>query len=473
MTQQDDDIVQKLHEAMQLRKSGLFQEALQVLHEVVLQVPACAPAYNNIGSIYFALQQYHLAIQAYQTALDIRPDYIDVYYNLGLAYSKMQQDDNALVAYRALLSLAPQHFGARFQLGCLLSRRQQFNEAAQAFKAALDKQSDHFESLANLAVCYLYLGLVDKAAEIYLRALEVKPDDKDVLFNLGVIHMQQGYAKDGVSYYLRAVKTCPDFFEAHQNLGAIYLMRRDNKNALLHFREALRIKPDAEALRHTIKIIMNDKNLTGSSSVYIQSLFDSYADYYDAHLSAHLHYQVPEKLYSALRDADVLNVNNLLIVDVGCGTGLCGELFKPHASYLVGIDLSEKMLEVAAAKKLYDELVLVEAVHYLANQTTYYDLILAGDVLVYFGQLEEWMAAVKHSLKPNGYFAFNVEITNEADYCLTQSGRFAHHQQYLERLASEYGFTITMMRSVVLREQQAEQVRGYLCLWQSHGSGVR
>ena len=38
------------------------------------------------------------------------------------------------------------------------------------------------------------------------------------------------------------------------------------------------------------------------------------------------------------------------ILDLGCGTGLCGPLFKPMASTLIGIDLSEKMIAQAAQK---------------------------------------------------------------------------------------------------------------------------
>jgi predicted TPR repeat methyltransferase len=458
-------IVAKMQQANQLKSEGLYAEAVNMLKAVLAEDPECAPAYNNIGTIYYALRDYPLAIQAYQFALDYRPDYIDAYYNLGLAFGKMHRHDEALTVYRALLMLAPNHPGAHFQLGSLLMRRQQFVEAANEFTLMLDLFPEHFETLSNIAVCYLRLGRISQAAECYLRALEVVPDDREILFNLGVIHMQQGYAEAGLNYYLRAVKAHPDFFDAHHNLGAIYLMRRDYENALLHFREALRIKPDTEALRHTIKIMMRDKNLTGSSPEYIQALFDSYADYYDAHLRAHLHYQVPEKLYSALVDWKVLASHQLSILDIGCGTGLCGELFKPHARQLIGVDLSPKMLAVAAEKNLYDELIAADALSYLATHPAPFDLVLAGDVLVYFGELNSLVAAVSQSLTPQGCFAFNVEITTEQDYILTVSGRFAHHQNYLERIAEENGFEILSMHPDALRQQEAEPVQGYLCVW--------
>ena len=466
------DIVLRLQSANRFKSEGLYHEARQELEAIIVSEPRCAPAYNNLGTIYFHLKEYTLAIQSYQAALDIRPDYIDVYYNLGLAYLRMSRDEEALTAYLALIALVPTHPGAHFQLGCLMMKRQRFLEASQSFNLIAESHQSHFESLANLAVCHLHLGRLDQAVKCYLRALDIIPSDHDILFNLGVIHIQQGYAAEGVKYYLRAVKVNPDFFDAHHNLGTIYLMRRDHENALLHLREALRIQPEAEALRHTIKILMQDDQLTGSAPQYIQSLFDSYADYYDVHLRAHLQYQVPEKLYALLNDSGVLPAQELRIVDIGCGTGFCGELLRPHASHLVGVDLSPNMLSAAAEKEIYDELIVVDAVQYLADQASALDLIVAGDVLVYFGELEALMLAASQALAARGYFAFNVELTSKSDYALTSSGRFAHHQEYLEQLAKTYGFTVIAMRPEILRRQQDEPVPGYLCLWQLQGSGA-
>lgn len=456
----------RLHLANILKAAGNYEEAVSELQKVIAADPDCAPAFNNLGTVYFAQKKYELASQAYHAALDVRPDYMDAYYNLGLTEARLGRDDEALTAYRALLALAPAHTGAHFQLGCFLMKRRQFSEAIAEFEGILQAHPHHFESLSNLAACYLQTGRFHQAAAIYLRALEITPEDRDTLFNLGVIHMQQGYARDAANYYLRVVKAHPDFYDAHHNLGTYFLMARDRENALLHFREALRIKPGDESSRHLIRILMQDEQLKSSAPEYIQSLFDSYADYYDAHMRVHLQYVTPEKIVAAVQAAGVLKQDKLDIVDIGCGTGLCGMLFKPYARRLIGVDLSEKMLAVAAQKNIYDELVSADIIPWLTTQQAAFDLALAGDVLVYFGELDELIAVVKQSLKPHGYFAFNVEMTTKEDYVLTSSGRFAHHQSYLERLAAKYGFNIISTASSALRRDAGGHISGYLCLWQ-------
>lgn len=464
------DSVIQLQSANRLKNEGRYQEAVQVLQAVIASDPDCAPAYNNLGAIYYLCKDYYLAANAYQSALDVRPDYIDAYYNLGLACIKCNDYEQALSVFKSLLKLKPDHMGAHFQLGSLFLQRNDYKSAEVEFTWVVDYYPEHFESLANLALCYLHLGKLDVAVKLYLRALAINADDADILYNLGVIHMQQGYAAVGLEYYLQAVKSNPDYFQAHYNLAGAFLMRRDYEKAKLHFMEALRVKPDDEVLKHTLKILQQDTSLTGSAPAYIQSLFDSYADHYEPHLRTYLQYQVPEKLQNALL-AVGLPPGQLDILDLGCGTGLCGELFASVAKRMVGIDLSPKMLEVAEAKGIYQELQALDVLDYLQAHTKEFDLVLAADVLVYFGELEALLQGAKQALKVGGLFAFNVELGAKSDFVLTSSGRFAHDQAYLERLAREFGFEICLLKEEVLRYQDNEPVHGYISVMRA-GSGA-
>jgi predicted TPR repeat methyltransferase len=464
------EIVIKLQAANRLKAERKYQEAVQMLQDVIRDDPQCAPAYNNIGAIYFLCEDFQLAVAAYQVALDLQPNYLDAYYNLALAQTRCHLIEEATITYRALLTLNPEHAGARFQLGCIFMRRQEYKLALAEFNEVLKLHPNHFESLANLALCYLQTGSLDKAAKCYWQALELVPEDGDILFNLGVIHMQQGYTAEGIQYYQRAVKAQPDYFDAHHNLAAAFLMRRNYEEAQRHFQEALRIQPDNEALRHTLQILQQDKSLTGSAPAYIRSLFDSYADYYEPHLLTHLHYQVPQKLNDVFLSVTAKQDIAGPVLDLGCGTGLCASLLKTHATKLVGVDLSPNMLAIAAQKNLYDDLIAADAIQYLESQDHTYQLIAAADVVVYFGDLDKLVAGVAHALKQGGWFLFNVEANAEPGFALTLSGRFAHHADYLNATAARYGFTVVSMREAVLRSQDETPVSGYLCVFRYDGA---
>src|SRR5207245_6254227 len=93
----------------------------------------------------------------------------------------------------------------------------------------------------------------------------------------------------------------------------------------------------------------------------------------------------------------------------GCGTGLCGDGFRPLARRLVGVDLSPGMLERARARGCYDELVCEELTAYVRRCEERFDLITAADVFCYFGDLTAVFAATAALLRPGGRFIFSVE----------------------------------------------------------------
>ena len=110
---------------------------------------------------------------------------------------------------------------------------------------------------------------------------------------------------------------------------------------------------------------------------------------------------------SRTRTSDALE--SLDVLDAGCGTGLCGPLVAPYARRLVGVDLSEGMLARARARNVYDELVRRELTAYLHDCTGAFDVIVSADTLVYFGPLEEVLAAAGNALRAGGVLIFTVE----------------------------------------------------------------
>lgn len=461
------DPVPRLHLANILKAKGLYGQAIDVLLTVLEQYPHFAAAYNNLGTVYYVQENWSEAVRAYENAIAIQSDYIDAYYNWGLALIKLKKINKAITVYEGILALNAQHVGARFQLACLHMQKNQYPMAIEQLSLIEKVHPFHVETQSNLATCFLKLGQLDEAKQHYLQALKIIPNDIQTLFNLGVLHMQQGEIDKAITSYMDAVNIDPDFFAAQNNLGVAFLALKNQEKALYHFREAARIEPKNEAIQHTVNILTQKKDLSTSPLSYVQSLFDSYADHYEAHLLQALHYEVPQWLYDIVQESQAnLHASSWDILDLGCGTGLCGKLFKPLAHTLVGVDISAKMLEQAAQKHIYDELVQADILRFASAKKDSYDLIIAGDVIVYFGDLMELFSTVHKALKRNGLFVFNAEQGQKNDYEMTNSGRFVHRKQYIEQLVEQAGFTIMQYREHVMRTQQHEPVRGHIYLLQ-------
>lgn len=451
-----------LHYANVLKANGELRQAEKFLQNLIQTNPQYAAGYNNLGTVYFAQQRFEEAVQAFQKAIEVQENFLDAYYNLGLAYTRLQRDTEAQNAYAALLNLMPTHAGALFQSGNLYLKHSEHVSALNRFTKLAEIYPQHFETQSNLGTLYLKLNQYVQAQHHYLKALEIQSEDSQVLFNLGVISMQQHAVEDALNYYLRTITIDPLHFDALYNLGFIYLSKMDHQQALDYFQKALLLQPENVALNHTIHILKEDKNIKNSPPEYVRSLFDSYAANFDTHLLQHLHYQVPELMFQSLKEILPTTQQSLDVLDLGCGTGLCGELFKPYAKKLVGVDLSEKMLAIARERGIYDSLYVAEILAFLKDQTARFDLILAGDVLVYFGELNELFSAIHAALKPSGLFIFDIEKGENSDYQLTLSGRFAHTKRYIRQLAMQYSFQILKEDEVSIRTQNHKAVQGYL-----------
>jgi tetratricopeptide (TPR) repeat protein len=69
--------------------------------------PDSAAAYNQLGILYRKLGRFTDAVESYQRALEIQPDYALAHLNLGVLYDLyLQQPDKALLEFESYVSIA-------------------------------------------------------------------------------------------------------------------------------------------------------------------------------------------------------------------------------------------------------------------------------------------------------------------------------------------------------------------------------
>ncbi|HEV7319189.1 MAG TPA: methyltransferase [Ensifer sp.] len=206
-------------------------------------------------------------------------------------------------------------------------------------------------------------------------------------------------------------------------------------------------------------------------SLYVERLFDDYADRFDQALVEKLGYTVPQKLAALLQS----HTGGLIfehVTDLGCGTGLFGERIRDQAQFLEGFDLSVNMLAKAEAKSTYDRLARADlsltpdASGIFGNfAPERADLVSAADVLMYLGNLDSVFDITTRLLAGNGYFAFSVEDAGDiADFVLRPSLRYAHGEAYVRSLCAAHGLELIATERTVIRMDAGEPIFGILFL---------
>lgn len=253
-----------------------------------------------------------------------------------------------------------------------------------------------------------------------------------------------------------ALDLAPRWAAGWYRLGELHEMAGQIEGAVRAFDVALALNP-ADPFGAGLKraLILGAPVTESMPPAFIELLFDQYAPRFDRALVQGLGYRGPGLLLEALK-ADGF-AYAACALDLGCGTGLMGEVLRPFCARLEGMDLSAGMLAKARAKGVYDQLDKAD-IAALTLDGPRYDLIVAADVFIYLGALERVISWCAGSLRPGGRLAFTVELCDAGDIELRDSRRFAHSRAYVAGLLDRAGFTGVTQRDCVLRADRGADI---------------
>ncbi|MGO9244079.1 MAG: tetratricopeptide repeat protein [Verrucomicrobiia bacterium] len=150
--------------------------AFSVVFNLLASAKRCAEAHNNWGITLQGLGQVQEAMEQYEQALRISPDYASAHNNLGAALMKQGKVQEAISHYDQALRLKPDDAEAHNNLGAALRRRGMVQEAIGHYEQAVRLKPDFAEAQFNWGVALEQLGRTPEAIQHYEQALRIKPD---------------------------------------------------------------------------------------------------------------------------------------------------------------------------------------------------------------------------------------------------------------------------------------------------------
>ncbi len=352
----------------------------------------------------------------------------------------------------------------QYNLGLALYGQEKFDQAGEAFLRAAAINGDDPDYWYNGGLALKQAGRFGEALDAYQRAMALSPDDPDLLYNMGCCLQAADRIAEAAATYDQVLSLDPDHVSALANLAYCCHRRGDLAAAAELYRRLLVLRPDHAQARYLLDGL-EGKNSDGPPPGYVSQLFDEYAARFDHDLVHRLGYRVPSLL------ADMLTVRlgpgrgEMVVVDLGCGTGLSGEILHPWAGHLTGVDLSANMVAEAGKKGCYDRLAVADVVSFL-NQWAGppIELLVAADVLAYMGNLEPLFGAASPRVPAGGMFCFSTERGEGRDWQQRPSGRYSHDHAYIVRLARAHGWEILDSREAEIRREGDRWLVGGLYL---------
>jgi predicted TPR repeat methyltransferase len=381
---------------------------------------------------------------------------------------------SAVELYARILARFPDADLVLYNQGLALFALDRFSEAATAFSEAAAIRQDDADTWFNLGLALKQGRRYAEAVNAYQRALELQPDDLDILFNLANCCREGGDVEQAADCYARLLALEPEHASALNNAAYLCHLRHDYAQAEQLYKRLLKLRPEHPGALHMLAALSGKAESTPENA-YVRDLFDQYSDTFEQSLVEKLEYRVPELLFDCVRrcqadqkcqvrqaTAEGVRPSSVNCLDLGCGTGLAGNIFRPVCADLTGVDLSKKMIAQAADKEVYDRLVADDVVLFMQKEERQYDLLVAADLFTYLADLEPLLLAAYERIHPGGLFVFSTEHGEEQDWLVRPTGRFAHHPDYVVDTAERSGWRLVCSEQADLRREGDAWVRGDL-----------
>ena len=393
-----------------------------------------------------ALQLYHKVLNLDENAPEALLGAADIY----LARGDLER---AELYYKKSFDITRDIAGAHLNYGTLLYRSGRKSEALEEYRAAAVLEPERPEISYNLALVLKDLGDYEEALGLMFNAHQRAPERED--FAAGIMETLTGLAAENAELALKIAENWQ------------------------------KIEPDNVFSRRILAGISGMPAESGDDRLYAEKLFDNFAATYDETLER-LNPQITAEF---LRRHGAAAGN---VLDLGCGTGLAAQALKTADNTFDGADVSANMLEAARRKGLYRELYQADAATLLRKMAAGtevntavphndYDLILAFDVFCYMGNLEEILTAAADLMRQTDRrraesgkteaarampeLWFTTESADEErgkDFYLTATGRYKHQRAYVEKTLQDAGFAEIDAYPLVLRQENGEDVPGFL-----------
>jgi len=212
---------EELNSVYFLYSSGKSQEAVDKINDLHKDYPNIPILFNILGACYESLGQLENAIKAFETAINIKPNYDEAYFNLGVVIKRTGSLSRAIISYKNAIQIKPNYPEAHNNLGTALKEDGQLEAAIESYEWAIAYKPDFAESHNNLGNALIDSGNLDGAIKSYEKAIASNSKYAEPYNNLGNAFKQLGQLDEAIKNYEMALMINPKFVESHLELSRI------------------------------------------------------------------------------------------------------------------------------------------------------------------------------------------------------------------------------------------------------------
>ncbi|HVF66050.1 MAG TPA: tetratricopeptide repeat protein [Pyrinomonadaceae bacterium] len=218
----------------------------------------------NKGQDAHAKKNYEQAIELYDEALKLRPDFAEVEFQKAGALVALKRTAEAEKSYRRASEIRPAWPLPPAALGLLLARTHGREREAEApLRRALELDAKNLTAIIALAELRARAGDATEAVTLWRRATELKPEDASLWVERGRSERASKDAAAALKSFARALELDAPNVEARLARADLYLESDDKEHALEDVR-ALEAQAKAQSDSKLLIAVANRFGLLGT-----------------------------------------------------------------------------------------------------------------------------------------------------------------------------------------------------------------
>src|SRR5438309_8446524 len=179
-------------------RTGDFNQALQLAQTQLQRSPKSATLWTLKGIALSKLRRDKEALTAYNTALNISPEYLAALEGAAeLEYST--GSSRAVLLLNRIVKLRPEEPTSHAMLGVIAYKQHDCASAVRHFKASQQLISSQPAALARYGSCLIDLQQAENAIVVFQQIQSLQPEDPHVRYNLAIAQLSAHQTKDAIA----------------------------------------------------------------------------------------------------------------------------------------------------------------------------------------------------------------------------------------------------------------------------------
>jgi Flp pilus assembly protein TadD len=164
--------------------SSASKETMAKLEALGYLAPDNADALNNLGQRWEQRGEYAKAIEQYQQAIALRPNFYSAYNNLAVCYGRLKQYPQAEAALKKCIALKPDDFHAMNNVAVMMLETRRIAEGIPFAERAVKTEPSFANARVTLGALYTNARRYDDAEREFREALRLEPENGAAKENL-------------------------------------------------------------------------------------------------------------------------------------------------------------------------------------------------------------------------------------------------------------------------------------------------